>query len=51
MTVRDLDAFSGRRTKPLTVMGNRGASGIDGNLASFFGAVATGRFSAADLRP
>lgn len=47
MPVRDLDAFSGTQAKPLTVLCNRGASGIDGNLASFFGAAASGRFSAA----
>jgi 2-succinyl-5-enolpyruvyl-6-hydroxy-3-cyclohexene-1-carboxylate synthase len=47
MPVRDLDSFSGTLEKRLTVLGNRGASGIDGNLASFFGAAASGRFTAA----
>jgi 2-succinyl-5-enolpyruvyl-6-hydroxy-3-cyclohexene-1-carboxylate synthase len=47
MAVRDLDSFSGTMEKRLTVLGNRGASGIDGNLASFFGAAASGRFAAA----
>lgn len=47
MAVRDLDTFSGTSGKTLTVMGNRGASGIDGNLATFLGAAASGRFSAA----
>lgn len=47
MAVRDLDSFSGTTEKRLTVLGNRGASGIDGNLASFFGAAASGRFAAA----
>lgn len=47
MAVRDLDSFSGTMEKRLTVLGNRGASGIDGNLASFFGVAASGRFSAA----
>jgi 2-succinyl-5-enolpyruvyl-6-hydroxy-3-cyclohexene-1-carboxylate synthase len=47
MAVRDLDSFSGTTEKHLTVLCNRGASGIDGNLASFFGAVASGRYSAA----
>jgi 2-succinyl-5-enolpyruvyl-6-hydroxy-3-cyclohexene-1-carboxylate synthase len=47
MVVRDFDAFSGIGPKRLTILGNRGASGIDGNLATFFGAAATGRFSAA----
>jgi 2-succinyl-5-enolpyruvyl-6-hydroxy-3-cyclohexene-1-carboxylate synthase len=46
MVVRDLDSFSGTMEKRLTVLGNRGASGIDGNLASFFGAAASGRFVA-----
>jgi len=47
MAVRDLDSFSGTTEKRLSVLGNRGASGIDGNLASFFGAAASGRFAAA----
>jgi 2-succinyl-5-enolpyruvyl-6-hydroxy-3-cyclohexene-1-carboxylate synthase len=47
MAVRDLDSFSGTMEKRLTVLGNRGAAGIDGNLASFFGAAASGRFAAA----
>jgi len=47
MAVRDLDDFSGTSHKSLTIMCNRGLSGIDGNLSTFFGAVASGRFSAA----
>jgi len=47
MSVRDLDDFSGTSDKSLTIMCNRGLSGIDGNLSTFFGAVASGRFSAA----
>lgn len=47
MMIRDLDDFSGTSDKSLTVMCNRGLSGIDGNLSTFFGAVASGRFSAA----
>lgn len=47
MIVRDLDDFSGTSAKSLTIMCNRGLSGIDGNLATFFGAAASGRFSAA----
>ena len=47
MAIRDMDAFSGTSGKTITVMGNRGASGIDGNLATFLGAAASGRFSAA----
>ncbi|MDR3439488.1 2-succinyl-5-enolpyruvyl-6-hydroxy-3-cyclohexene-1-carboxylic-acid synthase [Telmatospirillum sp.] len=47
MPVRDVDSFSGTAVRRVTVLCNRGTSGIDGNLASFFGAVASGRFSAA----
>lgn len=47
MAIRDLDSFSGTLAKTVTVIGNRGASGIDGNLATFFGAVASGRHQAA----
>jgi len=47
MTVRDLDDFSGLSAKRLTILCNRGLSGIDGNLSTFFGAVASGRFPAA----
>ncbi|CCG43159.1 2-succinyl-5-enolpyruvyl-6-hydroxy-3-cyclohexene-1-carboxylic-acid synthase [Magnetospirillum molischianum] len=47
MAVRDLDDFSGSSDKRLTVLCNRGLSGIDGNLSTFFGAVASGRFPAA----
>jgi 2-succinyl-5-enolpyruvyl-6-hydroxy-3-cyclohexene-1-carboxylate synthase len=47
MAVRDFDACSGTGEKRLTVMGNRGVSGIDGNIATFLGAAASGRFSAA----
>jgi 2-succinyl-5-enolpyruvyl-6-hydroxy-3-cyclohexene-1-carboxylate synthase len=47
MAVRELDAFSGTSAKRLTVLGNRGLSGIDGNLSTFFGAAASGRFSRA----
>ncbi|SEH37170.1 2-succinyl-5-enolpyruvyl-6-hydroxy-3-cyclohexene-1-carboxylic-acid synthase [Magnetospirillum fulvum] len=47
MMVRDLDDFSGTSDKSLTIMCNRGLSGIDGNVSTFFGAVASGRFPAA----
>lgn len=47
MAVRDLDSFSGTVGKRLSVLGNRGASGIDGNLACFFGAAASGRYDGA----
>lgn len=46
MSVRDVDAFSGTAAKPLSVLCNRGLSGIDGTLATFFGALASGRFPA-----
>ena len=37
MAIRDLDAFSGSGAKPLDIRGNRGASGIDGNIATAAG--------------
>ena len=37
MAVRYLDAYSGRADKKLEITGNRGASGIDGNVSSFLG--------------
>jgi len=37
MAIRDLDAFSGSGAKPLTLFGNRGASGIDGNVSTAAG--------------
>jgi 2-succinyl-5-enolpyruvyl-6-hydroxy-3-cyclohexene-1-carboxylate synthase len=45
MPIRDVDSFSGTSARRLTLLGNRGASGIDGNLGSFFGAVASGRYA------
>lgn len=44
LAIRALDAFGGTRGTPLALHGNRGASGIDGNLATTAGiAVASGR--------
>ncbi len=44
LIIRDLDAYSGSHGKSLHFFGNRGASGIDGNLSTAFGiAAARGR--------
>lgn len=44
LAIRAFDAFSGTGEKPLACHGNRGASGIDGNLATAAGiAAASGR--------
>lgn len=37
LAIRALDAFSGRRREALRIFGNRGASGIDGNLSTALG--------------
>lgn len=40
LAIRAVDAFSGTAAKPLALHGNRGASGIDGNLATAAGIAA-----------
>ncbi|WP_313952127.1 2-succinyl-5-enolpyruvyl-6-hydroxy-3-cyclohexene-1-carboxylic-acid synthase [Accumulibacter sp.] len=42
LAIRDLDAFSGSSDKPLRLFGNRGASGIDGNLSTALGIATQG---------
>ncbi|MBS4097660.1 MAG: 2-succinyl-5-enolpyruvyl-6-hydroxy-3-cyclohexene-1-carboxylic-acid synthase [Sulfuricella sp.] len=43
MPIRDIDGFSGSAAKPLRILANRGASGIDGNLATVLGLSAAGQ--------
>jgi 2-succinyl-5-enolpyruvyl-6-hydroxy-3-cyclohexene-1-carboxylate synthase len=40
LAIRALDSYGGTAEKPLSVYGNRGASGIDGNLATAAGVAA-----------
>ncbi|MCM8613496.1 2-succinyl-5-enolpyruvyl-6-hydroxy-3-cyclohexene-1-carboxylic-acid synthase [Accumulibacter sp.] len=42
LPIRDLDAFSGGGEKVLQFFGNRGVSGIDGNLSTALGVASTG---------
>jgi 2-succinyl-5-enolpyruvyl-6-hydroxy-3-cyclohexene-1-carboxylate synthase len=39
MVIRYLDSYSGKADKELKITGNRGASGIDGNISTFLGLV------------
>ncbi|MBR59201.1 MAG: 2-succinyl-5-enolpyruvyl-6-hydroxy-3-cyclohexene-1-carboxylic-acid synthase [Myxococcales bacterium] len=41
MPIRDVDAFAPRRNRNLRLICNRGANGIDGTMASLFGAAAS----------
>lgn len=49
LAIRAVDGFSGTGDKPLVLYGNRGASGIDGNLATAAGIAAASRAPTAVL--
>ena len=42
MPIRDVDAFGGKSSRRLQLLGNRGANGIDGVLSAALGTAATG---------
>ncbi len=42
LPIRQLDSWSGSQNKPLRILANRGASGIDGNVSSLLGLMAAG---------
>lgn len=49
MVIRDVDTFLCGREEPLYLIGNRGVSGIDGNLSTALGMAAVGQASVVGL--
>jgi 2-succinyl-5-enolpyruvyl-6-hydroxy-3-cyclohexene-1-carboxylate synthase len=43
LPIRYLDSYSGKHSKPLQIVANRGASGIDGNVSTLLGMAAATR--------